>query len=100
MIVYNVTVNILSGKEAEFVAWMKDTYIPLVMQTGFFFEHRFLKLLQNQEDGINFAAQFHTESLEKMLHFDKIHAKEIDDLLHATFQNEYISFRSLLESIE
>ncbi|HSI77551.1 DUF4286 family protein [Lunatibacter salilacus] len=100
MIVYNVTVNILAEKEAEFVAWMKQTYIPRVMETGFFVEHRFLKLLQEQEDGINFAAQFHAETMEKMLHFDKVHAKEIDDLLHATFQNEYISFRSLLETIE
>jgi hypothetical protein len=100
MIVYNVTVNILAEKEGEFVAWMKKTYIPRVMETGYFFEHRFLKLLQEKEDGINFAAQFHTETMEKMLHFDRLYAKEFDDLLHATFQNDYISFRSLLESID
>lgn len=100
MIVYNVTVNILAEKEAEFVAWMKQTYIPKVMETGFFSEHRFLKLLQEQEDGINFAAQFHTETMEKMLHFDRVYANEIDDLLHKTFQSDYISFRSLLETIE
>lgn len=100
MIIYNVTVNILAEKEAEFVAWMKQTYIPKVMETGFFNEHRFLKLLQEQEDGINFAAQFHTETMEKMLHFDRVYANEIDNLLHETFQNDYISFRSLLETIE
>ncbi len=100
MIVYNVTINILAEKEAEFVAWMKNTYIPEVMKTGFFFEYRFLRLLQNQEDGINFAAQFHTEGMEKMLHFDKVHAKQIDDLLYDTFRDEYISFRSLLETVE
>lgn len=100
MIVYNVTVNILAEKEAEFVQWMKQTYIPSVMGTGFFYEHRFLKLLQEQEDGINFAAQFHTESMDKMLHFDRVYAKDIADLLHVTFQNDYISFRSLLETID
>ncbi len=100
MIVYNVTINILAEKESEFVKWMKQIYIPRVMETGFFFEHRFLRLLQEQEDGINFAAQFHTETMEKMLQFDKIHARDIDDLLDSTFQTEYISFRSLLESIE
>lgn len=100
MIVYNVTVNIVAEKEAEFVTWMKQTYIPRVMETGFFTEHRFLKLLQETEDGINFAAQFHTEDLDKMLHFDRVHAKAIDDLLHDTFQADYISFRSLLESVD
>lgn len=100
MIIYNVTINIVSEKESEFVTWMKKIYIPRVMESGFFFEHRFLKLLQNQEDGINFAVQFHTETMEKMLHFDRIYSKPIEDLLHTTFQNDYISFRSLLEPVD
>jgi hypothetical protein len=100
MIIYNVTVNIIAEKESEFVAWMKETYIPRVMESGYFFEHRFLKLLQNQDEGINFAAQFHTATMHEMLQFDRSHAKPIEDLLHAKFSNDYISFRSLLETVD
>jgi hypothetical protein len=100
MIIYNVTVNILVEKEAEFVVWMKEVYIPRVMETGFFFEHRFLRLLQNQEEGINFAAQFHTSSMKEILDFDRNFAKPIDDMLHKKFREDYITFRSLLETVD
>lgn len=100
MIIYNVTINIVAEKEKEFVVWMKQTYIPRVMETGFFTEHRFLRLLQEEEDGINYAAQFHTETREEIIHFDRVYAKAVDDMLHATFQNDYISFRSLLETVD
>ena len=59
MILYNITTNVTSEIEEDFVNWMKTTHIPEVMQTGIFLEHRFYKLLHDSEDGsTNYSIQF------------------------------------------
>ena len=35
MILYNVTVNIDTDVEEDWIEWMKETHIPEVMKTGF-----------------------------------------------------------------
>lgn len=102
MIVYNITISVDSQKEKEFIQWMKETYIPLVLNTGHFYEHRFLRLLHQGEEGegTNFATQFFAESMESMKAFEQLHSQKIQEALNGRFSGDFVFFRSLLESVD
>ena len=101
MILYNITINIESEKEVEFIAWMKQEYLPRVMQTGLFYEKRFFRLIQNDNgDGINFSAQFLAESMEDLEFFENRYASILRELIKDKFGTQFVSFRSVLESVE
>ncbi len=101
MILYNITISISPSIEDEFIDWMKAKYIPKVLDSGFFHEHRFMRLLHDQPgEDLNFSAQFHTTSLKKMEAFEEGFAKELRSDLEQKFGDQFVSFRSLLASVE
>ncbi len=101
MILYNITISISPEIENEFINWMKAKYIPKVLDTGCFFEHRFMRLLhQEPGEGINFSVQFHTTSIKEMRAFEDKFAKGLRGDLERKFGDQFVSFRSLLQSVE
>lgn len=100
MILYNITINVTSDIEQDFISWMKSTHIPEVLATGMFVEHRFYRLLHESEDGsINYSIQFFTETMEKMMEYERIHAPALRTKTRERYQDKAVSFRSLLETI-
>jgi hypothetical protein len=101
MVLYNVTVNIDSDREEEFIAWMKQEYLSRVMQTGLFFEKRFFRLLQEDNgNGVNFSAQFFAENLEDLEFFQERYADILSEIIKEKFGSQFVSFRTVLESID
>ncbi|MCC5937584.1 MAG: DUF4286 family protein [Lunatimonas sp.] len=102
MIVYNITISVDSKKEGEFIQWMKETYIPMVLNTGCFYEHRFMRLLHQGEEGegTNFATQFFAENMKNMIAFEQGHSQKIHEELDGRFSGDFVFFRSLLESVD
>jgi hypothetical protein len=100
MILYNITTNVTADIEEDFISWMKSIHIPEVMETGIFVDHRFYKLLHDSEDGsINYSIQFFTESMEKMMEYEKTHATALRIKTKERYQDKAVSFRSLLETV-
>lgn len=100
MILYNITTNVTADIEEDFISWMKSIHIPEVMETGIFVDHRFYKLLHDSEDGsVNYSIQFFTESMEKMMEYEKTHATSLRIKTKERYQDKAVSFRSLLETV-
>lgn len=100
MILYNITVNVTSDIEQDFISWMKSTHIPEVLGTGLFVEHRFYRLLHESEDGsVNYSVQFFTETMDKMMEYERNHAPALRTKTRERYQDKAVSFRSLLEAI-
>ena len=100
MILYNITINVTSDIEQDFISWMKSTHIPEVLETGMFVDHRFYRLLHESEDGsINYSIQFFTETIEKMMEYERNHAPALRTKTRERYQDKAVSFRSLLETI-
>jgi hypothetical protein len=100
MILYNITTNVTSDIEGDFVEWMKSTHIPEVMKTGIFIENKFYKLLHDSEDGsINYSIQFFTESMEKMMEYEHHHAPKLRAKTRERYHDKAVSFRSLLQTV-
>ncbi len=100
MILYNITINVTSDIEQDFISWMKSTHIPEVLATGMFVEHRFYRLLHESEDGsVNYSIQFFTETMDKMMEYERNHAPALRTKTRERYQDKAVSFRSLLETI-
>jgi len=98
MILYSVTVNIDQTVEADWLQWMKNVHIPEVMATELPIENKLLRLLTEIEnEGTTFSCQYYFQTMEDYVAYDKLHSPELQQKHHARYQNQYVSFRTLLE---
>ncbi len=101
MILYNVTINIEKEAEQEWISWMKKVHIPDVMATGIFHESKFYRILHETDDNtVNYSVQYFTDSVEKIDLYQTLHAHKLQSEVNAKFQDKFVAFRSLLESVD
>ena len=72
MILYNVTTSIEPAVADEWLEYMRSTHIPEVMETGFFIKSQLLRLLNEEDGGITYAAQYYCISLEQLDEYQTI----------------------------
>ena len=100
MILYNITINVSPEIEQDFITWMKETHIPEMMQTGIFYEFKFLRLMHDSDDGsVNYATQYFTDTIDQMMDYERNHAPAIRAKTQARYQDKAIAFRTLLETV-
>jgi hypothetical protein len=100
MILYNITINVSAEIEQDFITWMKETHIPEIMQTGIFYEFKFLRLMHDSDDGsVNYATQYFTDTIDQMMDYERNHAPAIRAKTQARYQDKAIAFRTLLETV-
>ncbi len=100
MIIYNVTVNVDASIHADWFAWMRNSHIPEVMQTGFFKEYRMLKVLSEEDTGFTYSIQYSCETMEKYKTYELDFAPKLRDDVLRRYKEKFIAFRTLLEVIE
>lgn len=100
MILYNITLNIDSSIEKEWLQWMQEDHIPAVIQTGFFDTQKLFRLIKTGEEGVTYSAQFETESLAKLQQYMANHSPRLQQEHHDKFGDKVVSFRSILEKID
>jgi hypothetical protein len=100
MILYNITINVSPEIEQDFITWMKEIHIPEIMQTGIFYEFKFLRLMHDSDDGsVNYATQYFTDTIDQMMDYERNHAPAIRAKTQARYQDKAIAFRTLLETV-
>ncbi|MEQ8582047.1 MAG: DUF4286 family protein [Marinoscillum sp.] len=101
MIVYNVTVNIETEVEADWLSWMKQTHIPEVLQTGCFTEHRFLKLLNDDPEatGTTYAVQYFAPGITSLNNYLDNFAPGLQKKVIDRYSNKFVAFRTFLEEV-
>lgn len=101
MILYNVTINVESGIEDEWIRWMKEVHIPEVLETGCFSDHKFLKLLnENPEaEGITYAVQYFAPGITSLNRYLEEFAPVLQKKHAERYRNRFVAFRTFLEEI-
>ena len=100
MIIYNVTVNIEESVQQEWLAWMKKTHIPEVINTGIFVSAKMSKVLvEEQMGGITYSIQYSCESKAKLDEYQEKFAPQLQQEHTKKFQGKFVAFRTLLEVI-
>ena len=100
MILYNVTTSIEPTVAEEWLDYMRTTHIPEVMETGFFIKSQLCRLLNEEDDGITYAAQYYCLSPEQLDEYQTLCAPALRADMEKHFAGKYVSFRTILEVVE
>ncbi|MEQ9374096.1 MAG: DUF4286 family protein [Imperialibacter sp.] len=100
MVLYNVTVNIESVVEDEWLHWIKSNHIPKVMATGKFVESKIFKLLHDEGDGsATYSVQFFAASVKQVNEYLETYAPALVQAHMERYKNKHVAFRTLMEEV-
>ncbi len=101
MVIYNVTINIDEDVEQDWIDWMKEKHIPEVMQTGYFSEHRMLRMLSESPDetGSTYAVQYTANSLGDIEDYLEKAAPKLQKQSIIRYGTKLAAFRTVLEEV-
>ncbi len=101
MVIYNVTLNVDNHILDEWISWMKEEHIPKVMETGFFTDFHFLKLLSGEqsEDTTTYAVQYKCATVKELADYLDNHAHALQKEHRDAFGEQVLAFRTMLEEI-
>ena len=101
MIIYSVTINLDMQIAGEWLTWMLETHIPDVISTGYFQKWHMSRLLEPQpeNDTITFNIQYECKDLATYHAYRDIEAPRLQALHNDKFNNRFVAFRTILESI-
>ena len=99
MIVYSVTVNIEDEVHDDWINWMKESHIPDVMETGYFSENRFLKVITSNTDetGQTYNIQYTCASMKDLHQYQVQQAPRLQKEHNDKYEGKFVAFRTLLE---
>ena len=99
MIVYNVTYKVRWNILDKWLAWQQSVHISAHMATGLFDDHRFFRLLeQDEEEGPTYIIQYFTTSLERYRQFMIEFAPALQRVSWDMWGDGFIAFRTLMSS--
>lgn len=99
MLLYNVTSIIEDAVADRWFQWMQESHIPTVMSTGKFVSHRLLKVVDSPNEGVTYCAQYVVENMADYLDYQEIYAPAFQAETTANFENQVVSFRTLMEYV-
>lgn len=100
MLLYNVTFGIDKQIEEEWVAWMKEHYIPAMLETGLFIEHKMYKVLtHDDETSVSYSVQCFSNNIENVLNYLNQFAPRITEAHRLRFKDRHVAFNTLLDEL-
>lgn len=101
MIIYNTTFHVEKEIKEHFLDFLRDDYIPFVTKDKTMKNPRLTRVFsQNEDDGYSYALEFKVDDIEAMETWQKINAKEVQTMLYKKFNQQVLSFATLLQHIE
>jgi hypothetical protein len=101
MIIYNVTVQVTWSIHDAWLQWMKEVHVADVINTGMFFKHQMLRLLEVDEtEGPTYAIQYYAKNKDEYNQY----IQEFSELMRKKgtdqWGNQFIAFRSVMQVVE
>ncbi len=100
MYIYNVTTNIASNVEKEWLRWMQEKHIPEVLATGKFSEAKMSQVMVEEEEGVTYSIQYTTDSKETLDRYYIEDAPELRQEGIELFGDKLLAFRTELKVIK
>jgi hypothetical protein len=100
MIIYNVTINIDNEVHDQWFKWMKNNYIPGLLNSGLIIENKILKLLTEvHNEGTTYSFQYSLKSMDDYKQLESSLIPALQHSLYDLYQNRYVEFTTLLEVV-
>jgi len=100
MVVYNITIKIDPAIEKEWIEWQKKEHIPRILSTGLFTDHKFFRLLEQDEtEGITYVIQYFTSSIENYRMYIEEFAPLFREKTFIRWHNQVIAFSTVMKIV-
>ncbi|HVM87243.1 MAG TPA: DUF4286 family protein [Puia sp.] len=100
MIVYNITMKVNRSIVDEWIAWQKNEHVPEIMATKMFDDYKMYHLLEHDDaDGVTFAIQYFTSSLERYEQYISSFAPSLREKAFAKWGNQFTGFRTVMKDL-
>ena len=100
MILYNVTSSLDAAIADDWVAFMREVHMPEVVGTGCFIRSQLLRLLDEEDGGITYAAQYYAIGLEQLEAYQTHFAPALRTDMEKRFGGRFAAFRTVLEVVD
>ncbi len=100
MLLYNVTFGIDKKIETEWIAWVKENYIPALMETNLFIDYKFYKVLtHDDETSVSYSLQCFANTIEHVVKYLNEFAPAIVEAHRIHFKDQHAAFNTLLDEV-
>jgi hypothetical protein len=100
MFLYNVTVGIDKEIEQEWLLWIKETYLPAVLETGLFKETKVYRVLtHDDESSVSYSIQLFAIQIENVVQYLDTQTNRIIEAHRLRFKDRHVVFNTLLEEV-
>jgi hypothetical protein len=99
MIIYNETIIMDEAIYEEWLEWMQNVHIPLVMATGFFNAYRILKVVDSPNEGVTCCIQYNADTFGNYNQFYTEHLPMLQAIHQQRYENKFVLFNTVMESI-
>ena len=101
MILYNVTINVDDQVHDEWLDWMVNEHIPMVMATDMFINHKMFRILSRFQDetGTSYSIQYFAETMADYEIYKEVYAPALQQETLNKFGERCVAFRTLLEEV-
>lgn len=101
MIVYNITMKVEPSIETGWLQWQREEHIPEILATGLFTEHKFFRLLEQDEaDGITYVIQYFASSQEDYRKYIEEFAPLFRKKASEKWKDQFVGFRSVMQVVQ
>jgi hypothetical protein len=99
-IIYNVTTKVAHSIAEKWLLWMKEEYIPAMINTGCFTYAVMLRLIEVDEtEGPTYAVQYSAGNKDDYNLYIENHSEKMSRIANTKWGNSIISFRSVLQVV-
>jgi oligoribonuclease (3'-5' exoribonuclease) len=96
MMYYNVTVQVESDIEQDWLDWMQDIHIPEVMATGIFSSCSMCRLVSESVPGTTFVMQYQCPDLQTLEQYQQRYAPALQKAHNDRYQGKFVAFRTIM----
>jgi hypothetical protein len=92
MQVYNISFQIAPTLQGQWLSWMKNKFIPLIMATDCFNNHQFYEIDITEDQAPTYTLQLYTAQPEKLTQYQETLSSPIMDELLNTWGDQCFHF--------
>lgn len=101
MLLYNTTYTLEAEVERNFLIWIKECYIPQVIEDGKLHSPRLMKILSHSEDGtLSYSLQFEVKDSSTLHAWHLSKGRFLNEELLKVFKDKIIGFPTLMEILD
>lgn len=99
--IYNSTIKVSHAVHEVWLKWLKEKYIPQIMDAGCFDSYRILRLLNvDDTDGPTYALQFTAQSRGALQRFETEYQPEFAALAFAAWGDQFVAFNTIMQVVD